>query len=112
MGRGDRRKCKCCLVLFVPIRVTASTSITARPRTAGRPARPPAKPAGSPSLRTVTTSGPVNVARVGPGGHHPAIGARADVPALRYKMSQWHNPLVPQPQRTGAVAEARRYKSS
>jgi len=40
----------------------------------------------------------------------PAIGARVDVPALRYKMSQWRNPLIllsKQPMRRG-----RRYKMS
>jgi hypothetical protein len=47
----------------------------------------------------------------GPGGRAiPGIGARADVPALRYKMSQWRNPLVPQSQRT--LLRAHRYKSS
>src|SRR6516162_4217487 len=44
------------LSYFVPTRATAVTSVTARPLPAGRPARPPAKPAGSPSLRTKATS--------------------------------------------------------
>src|SRR6516165_8802740 len=38
------------------------------------------------------------------------IGARVDVSALRYKMSQWRNPLVLQPKQTSS--RGRRYKIS
>jgi hypothetical protein len=54
MGRGDRRKCKCCLKLsyFVLPPVTAVTNFTVRRLAAERPARPLAKPVGSLSPRT------------------------------------------------------------
>jgi hypothetical protein len=56
MARELRRKCKCCLKLFVPTRVTAGTSATARLPAADEPVRLRAKPAGSPGRRTSTTA--------------------------------------------------------
>jgi len=38
------------------------------------------------------------------------MGASVDVPALRYKMSQGRNPLVPQSKQ--AMRQGRRYKMS
>jgi hypothetical protein len=112
MGLGDRRKCKCCLKLFRPdprnrrYQYYCSAPDCRAASKAASQARWLAKPENQSYFH-----GPVNVARVGPGGRAiPGIGARADVPALRYKMSQWRNPLVPQSQ--GTLSRARRYKSS
>jgi hypothetical protein len=72
---GTAASASAVLSYLVLTQATAVTNITARRLAAERPARPPAKPAGVPSPRT-------------------NIGARVEVPALRYKMSQWRNPLV------------------
>ncbi len=70
---GTAASASAVLSYFVPTHATAVTNITVRRLVAERPARPPAKPAGSPSLRTKATSGgPVNVARVQAWrAHHP-----------------------------------------
>jgi len=73
----------------VRIRVTAITSAIALPPIAERPAKPPAKHAGSLSQRTRITT----AARcTSPGSKRgdcatPDIGAGVDVTAVRYKIS-------------------------
>ena len=106
MGLGDRRKCKCCLKLFRP-----------DPRNRRHQyycSAPDCRAASKAASQARWLAKPENqsyVARVRAWRRAiPGIGARADVPALRYKMSQWRNPLVPQSQRT--LSRARRYKSS
>jgi hypothetical protein len=111
MGRGDRRKCKCCLKLFRPDprhrrhqRYCSAPACRAASKTASQ-ARWLAKPENQSYFR-----GAVNVARGLGGRAIPGIGARVDVPALRYKMSRRRDPLVllsKQPMRHG-----RRYKMS
>ena len=112
MGRGDRRKCKCCLKLFRPDprnrrhQYYCSAPECRAASKAASQARWLAKPENQSYFR-----GAVNVARSGLGGRAiPGIGARVNVPALRYKMSQWRNPLVlPSKQ---PIRHGRRYKMS
>jgi hypothetical protein len=97
MGHGDRRKCKCCLRLFRPDprnrhhqRYCATATCKAASKAESQ-ARWRAKPENQGYF-----SGPVNVARSRRGGRAiPAIGVAVAVPALRYKMSQLRNPLIP-----------------
>ena len=112
MARGDRRKCKCCLKLFRPDRVTVATSGTARLLAADEPARRPAKLVGSANPRTrVTSATPGTSPGSAPGDRAIlAIGASCDVHRLRYKTSQQHNPLIPNPKRP--FSRAHRYKIS
>jgi hypothetical protein len=111
---GTAASASAVLSYFVLTHVTAGTNITVRrlaaeaASKAASQARWLAKPENQNYFR-----GPVNVAWV-QAWRAPhaiaAIGARVDLPALRYKMSQWRNPLVPlskQPLRRG-----RRYKMS
>jgi hypothetical protein len=50
MGRGTAASASAVLSYFVRTRLTAVINITVRRLAAERPARPPAKPAGSPGL--------------------------------------------------------------
>jgi hypothetical protein len=95
MGRGDRRKCKCCLKLFRPDprnrrhqRYCPARACRAASKTASQ-ARWLAKPENQSYFR-----GAVNVARVRAWrSRHPGYwrkGRRAG-PALQ---AQWRNPLV------------------
>ena len=90
MGRGDRRKCKCCRKLFRPDPRNRRHSVTARPRSAERPAKPPASVPGLPSLRTKTTSAARRTSLGSSSGDRAiqAIGAEGIPAALRYKRSQ------------------------
>ena len=96
MGRGDRRKCKCCLKLFRPDprnrrhQCYCSASGCRAASKAASQARWLANPENQSYFR-----GSVNVARVQAWrSRHPGIGAKVDVPTLRYKISQRRNPLV------------------
>ena len=112
MGRGDRRKCKCCLKLFHPDPrnrrhqcYCSARACRAASKTASQ-ARWLAKPENQSYFR-----GAVNVAGSELGGRAiRGIGARVDVTALRYKISQWRTPLVlPSKQ---PIRHGRRYKMS
>ena len=88
MAHGDRRKCKCCLKLFRPDpRSRHHQRYCSVPacRTASKVASQAhwlAKPENQDYFR-----GSINVGRVHGGRAIRAIGARVDVPALRYKIS-------------------------
>jgi len=112
MARGRRRKCKCCRKLFRPDPRNSATSATARGPCAEQPAKPSAKPSGSPGPRTATTfEGPCISPAARPGGRAiPAIGVSARAGAVRIKTSQWHNLLVPLAKR--AFPCTHRYKIS
>ena len=112
MAGGNRRKCKCCRMLFRPDprnrhhqRYCSAAACRAASKAASQ-ARWRAAPENQGYFR-----GPVNVARVQAWGRAiPGIGAELDVPALRCKISQRGNPLIlllepPLPR-------ARRYKRS
>jgi hypothetical protein len=75
---------------------TAGASIAVRRRPAERPARPPVRRAGSPSLRIKTTSAARRLSRGCRRGGRAvqAIGTRSVLPILRYKMSCRHNQLI------------------
>ena len=112
MAGGNRRKCKCCLQLFRPDprnrrhqRYCSATTCRAASKTASQ-ARWRAAPENQDYFR-----GPVNVARSRRGGRAiPGIGAGLDVSALRYKISQWRNPLILLSEQR--LRRARRYKRS
>ncbi len=112
MAGGNRRKCKCCLKLFRPDprnrhhqRYCSAPACRAASKAASQ-ARWLATPENQGYFR-----GPVNVARVQAWrSRHPGYWRRADVSALRYKMSQWRNPLILRPK--PAMPRARRYKRS
>jgi hypothetical protein len=112
MGLGERRKCKCCLTLFRPDRrnrgrqlYCSATACRAASKAASQ-ARWLSKPENQNYFR-----GDVNVAGSGRGGRATLdIGARGGVGALRYKMSQWRNPLIQQSKQP--LSQDRRYKMS
>ena len=111
MGCGDRLM-QGCLKLFRPDPRNRRHQCYCSSPACKRPARPPAKPAGSPSLRTKATStAPCMSPGSGLGGRAiPGIGARVEVSAVRYKMSQRRNLLVLLSKRP--IWCARRYKRS
>ena len=112
MACGERRKCKCCLKLFRPDprnrrhqHYCSALACRAASKAASQ-ARWLAKPENQSYFR-----GPVTLPGSRRGGRAiRGIGARVDVSILRYKMSQWRNPLVLLPEQT--MSRARRYKSS
>src|SRR5262249_30207246 len=82
---------------FAPIRVICVTSATALSLPPERRVRPQARPAGSPSRRTTTTSaGPCIWLATRPGERViPAIGVSPHANAVRLKTSQQRKLLVP-----------------
>jgi hypothetical protein len=94
MARGDRHKCKYCLKLFRPDprnrrhqRYCSASACRAASKSASQ-ARWLSTPENQGYFR-----GPVNRSRRG-GRAILGIGARIGVLALRYKISQWRNPLI------------------
>src|SRR5271169_626685 len=90
------------------IRVTGGVNATAQCRVAGRPAKPPAKHAGSRHRTTKTTSkGRRTSCGYASGGRAtPGIGVELD----RYKITHWLNPLIFLAK--SAISRALRYKIS
>ena len=98
MAGGNRRKCKCCLALFRPDprnrhhqRYCSAAACRAASKAAGPSplARRAGRNQGILPRSAQRRSGPgVAVASSG-------IGAELDVSALRYKISQRRNPLIP-----------------
>jgi hypothetical protein len=113
MARGRRRKC--CRKLFHPDpRNLRHQRYCSEPscRSADRQGRPQAKPAGSLSRRTKTTSaGPCTSPAAKPSERViPAIDVSLCGSAMRLKTSQQHKPLVPLAKL--ALLCVRRYKIS
>src|ERR1700730_15398329 len=77
-------------------RVTGVTSATARLPAADEPARPRAKPAGSPGRTTATTSAAQCTSPAARPGAHviPVIGVKRHTPRLRLKTSYHHKLLI------------------
>jgi hypothetical protein len=112
MARGDRRKCKCCLKLFRPDPRNRRHQRTAPLPGAKQPARRRARRIGSPNPSTTITS-PTPYTSPGSAAGGRAIlgtGAGRDVPAVRYKMSQWRKLLVCLGKRP--ISCGHRYKTS
>jgi hypothetical protein len=90
------------------IRVTGGINATAQCHAAGRPAKPPAKPAGSQHRTTKTTSKDRRTSRgcASGGRATPGIGVEPD----RYKITHWFNLLIFPAKST--ISRAPRYKMS
>jgi hypothetical protein len=112
MGRGERRKCKCCRKLFRrdPRNRRHQHSCSAPACIAASKAASQARWLARPENRNYFR-GPVHVARVQAWrSRHRGIGARGEILILRYKMSQRRNSLVLLTKQT--IWRARRCKNS